>query len=366
MQTVPADQLAAILGNANFTTRTQVITPTGPVTIPIETGSSGVAGTMGQQVGRTAAINVTGDLLDAGLLNPVTDKVYLTVQMPGYPDIPLFYGRVNDDFTRTNPGQVTVRCTDPADDVVNHDFAVPWAATQNGRVSTEIRSIIRDVDATYGVDTAAMYEGTITGSQVWEDSRGQALDDLAAATNNLWQATRAGSFVVYANPYANPTVYAPTLVFKDNSPGVLVKVEQTRSRANIFNAVTIIVDRTDLTAPIRVTIFDNDPASLTYYGGPFGKRNKNVKLQTPNNVDEAVAMGLRLLRQYLGLTESWNITLPFFPLFDQGDVFSLWYRDVVYPLVVESYTFAGLDGGTATQVVGRSLKLIDPTLAGIT
>lgn len=364
METVPAGQLTAILGNASFTTRAQCITPTGPVTIPINTGSSGVAATLGQQVGCTAGISVSADILDAGLLNPVTDKVYLTVQMPSYQDVPVFYGRVND-YTRTTPGQVTVRCTDVADDIINNDFIVPWAATPGGLVSTEVRNIIGDANPTYGVDTTTMYDGIITGSQVWEDARGTALDNLAAATNNLWQATRSGSFRVYPNPYANPTAYTPTLIFKDDTPGVLVQVEQTRSRANIFNSVTVIVDRTDLTAPIRVTVFDNDPTSLTYYGGPFGKRNKNVKLQTPNSVDDATNVGLRLLRQYLGLTESWNLTLPFFPLFDQGDVFTLWYRDTVVPLVVESYTFAGLDARTATKVTGRRLKLIDPTLAGI-
>jgi hypothetical protein len=363
MFNVDPSVLAYILsGNPEMTTRTQVLAPGGVTTINVEQGSSGVQGTFGQQVGKTLALSVDRSVTDAGLLNPVTDHVLVTCVLP-FTEIPMFYGRPTD-WTRKTPGQVSVRCADDASDLINDDFIVPYATTPGNSVAAEVQAIVAGANAAFGVDTSRMNNGVILASQVWEDDRGQALGDLCTATNNLWQAGRAGGFIFYPNPYANPQVYVPTWTFKNDGSGQLISVEKTEAASNVYNAVTIIVERTDID-PIRITVYDNDPTSPTRWGGPFGYRNKNVKTQTPNSTTEAKALGLRLLRQYTALTDTWVLTLPFFPLVDQGDVIALWDDDnTVTPLVVESYS-SPMDPQGSTTVSGRKLTLIDPSLAGV-
>lgn len=330
--------------------------------LPLFVDSTGVSYSIGQKVGRAAAITVSRDLTDAGLFNPVTDIAILRLAIPGVTDIQLFTGRVNE-LSEDEQGRVVVKCTDFGDDVVNDDFIVPWTTTQQF-IGDEIKRIITDVKSTFAVDTSAI-SPTPTPNLSWETDRGKAIEDLANGANALWQTDRGGGgFIVYPNPYSLPTEPTPVMVLKDGVNGVVTKVTKTTSRAKIYNAITLVVERSDGSAPIRKTVYDNDPTSLTRWDGPFGKRNRVIKLQTTITEDDAYRLALRVLRQSIGLTENWQVTLPFFPFIDQGDVIALWYRDIVASIVVESVDI-GVAASTATRVTGRRLQLIDPDVIGL-
>lgn len=370
MWEVSADQLRAILGNAEAHTICNVLAPIAEgsntyknVATNIFTTGGSTTASMGNHVGRAAAFSVDQSYIDAGLFNPLTDKVYLRLLMTGFPDIPLFFGRT-EEITSAANGSSIIRCVGPADDVVNHELMSPWAANADGMVSDELKNIISDVDITYTIDTTliAGIDRLVGVTQVWEDDRVKAIQDLTNGINAIWQENRVGTFIAYPNPYVSPESQQPVITLHDTN-GVLVDVQNTKSRANIFNSITVIVERTDLTDPIRVTVFDNNPNSNTRYGGPFGKRNKNVKIQSPLDIDEALDLAVRLLRQYIALSDTWTITVPFLPIIDHGDVFNLWYKNVIYTLVAESVDFdLGLTRGT--KIVGRRLHFIDPSTIG--
>lgn len=336
--------------------------------IPILDESSSVTASIGQRIGRTFGFAINRSVIDSGTLDVLTDLLYVRCQVGDHTDIPLGVFRPVD-ATDTETGHVAIRCNDLADDIVNDDFIIPWAVGPD-YIGPEFQRIIQDSNMTYNVDYSRAPLVYPAAGQVWSTSRGQALDDLATAGNCMWQADRVGGFTLYPNPYVGTIAPLSVMTLTDGQNGVIVSVSHIASRAEIVNAITLIVERVDNSPPIRVTVYDNDPRSRTYYFGPFGKRNKIIDVRSGGLVQglgtEALALSVaqRLLRQYLAMTETWTITTPFYPLLDQGDVITLWYNDIVNLLVVESIQIP-INSKTATKITARRLQLMDPTTIGL-
>jgi hypothetical protein len=340
-----------------------VITPTQSVIISVEDSQSQVTYDIGSAQVRQATLTVDKSIIDAGLLNPLTDRVYIRWHVEGGYDIPLFTGRVTS-VQDVATGVVTVTCMDYMDDVNADQFPTPWTA-RGPYVRDEVTNMIKNVDVTFGVDMTQLGAAALIPvlQQTWEDDRVGAISQLMQGINGLIQSDRVGGFVGFINPFytASPPNVA---TFIDGQNGAIITMQHTRSRTDIYNSITVIVERSDGSAPISVTAYDNDPSSRTFYGGPFGKRNKNVKLQTPVATDQAQLMAVRILRQSLALTETWQWSVPCNPLLDPGDVVTVWYKNVIAPIMIESITFP-LAAITATSMTGRRLQLLDPSLVGI-
>jgi hypothetical protein len=266
-----------------------------------------------------------------------------------------------------NTGKAQIQCVDFADDVINDDFSTPWVNTAGDQYSNEFRRILFDVNSTYGV-TLTNVPSAIMPALAWEVSRGSALDQIASALSCLWMADRTGSFALFANPYgvANPT---PVFTIRDGVNGALVSVEHTKSRAKIYNSVTLIVEQATI-PPFAVVAQDLRPSSPTIYGDntPFGKRNKTYKVNVaaPLNVNDAIKIVKRILSQSLALTETWTIRLPHLPIFDPGDIIAVWYRGSLFIQVVESVSY-NLAANQLTALQTRTLVYNDiATIVGAT
>lgn len=341
--------------------KASLLTPSGVVSFNVIDEQATVMYALGQSTGLSAAFVVDRSLLNQGYFNVLTDKVYLRANLgSGLSDIPLFTGRVLQPSDRED-GYVTVKCVGVADDVVNCDFRSAWS-TSNGTVDSEITAIIQDVDLGFEVETVGSF--SVAPPLTWDINRAQALNDLADGGSAIWQDNRTGGFTVYANPYSVFPTPAAGLTLRDGVNGTIVHVNHTQARQYIYNMVTVVVERTDGSAPIRVSVFDNDPNSDTYFGGSFGRRNKTIKVQMPIDYASAVAVGYRLLQQSLALTETWEVTCPFMPLVDQGDILGVYYDGVVHATVVESVTI-NLAASGETKLTCRRIQFIDITQIGI-
>lgn len=360
---VPDPVTAALLGNgADINPVVTLLMPTQTLVVPVEESQSQVVYDIGSAQVRQASLTVDRALVDAGLFNPLTDRVYVRLQVQGGQDIPLFMGRVNT-LQDTETGLVSVSCMDVMDDVNGYNFIVPWS-TAGPRVSDELTRLIQDVNLSFAINFVNVNGAADPPvvAQVWEDDRVSAVQQLVQGMNCLIQSDRTGGFIVYLNPFFDTTPDS-VATFQDGVNGTIVTMTHTTSRADIYNAITLVVERTDNTV-IRVTVYDNDPQSLTLFGGSFGKKNRTIKLQTPINQSQAYRVALRVLRQSLALSESWQWSTPCNPLLDPGDVATMWYRNVVAPVMIESITFP-LVANAPTQFTGRRLQLLDPSLVGI-
>ena len=349
---------AVLLGSHRMTTTAVALRGSELLgTLPVISGA--VTATLGTRGSRDASFTTTRTAIDDISLNPLTDRVILSTGVPEAFDIILFTGRV-DDILADSSGQVNIQLLSVGAEAIRDDFIVPWSATSLS-VAAEIAAILQDVDPTWGVDISRASTIPVTGQQIWESSRGQALDQLASGANLIWLPNRFGSFDVFDNPYAiGPSLASESVImFQDGQDGALVNVNETRTRVGVYNAITVVMERTDNTEPQRFTAVDNNPASLTFYGGVFGRQNKVIK--NPTSENPAMLAG-RLLRQSLALRRSWTIRVPHVPILDPGDIFVLWHDNEVTAQVVESTQY-GLGAQDGSAFTSRELVALDEELA---
>lgn len=345
----PAQQ-EVLLGSHRMTTTATVVRGSESLgRIPIIGGY--VTATLGTRGGRDAFFTTPRSVLDDGLLNPLTDRVILTTGVKDFLDITLFTGRV-DTPNKDETGLVQVQLLSTGAEAIRDEFEVPWAASAL-TAGGEIALILKDVDPSWGVNLTNASLTPLSGQQVWESDRGQALDQLAGGANLIWQPDRYGSFTVFDNPYRLGAVLAnqSIITLVDGQDGALVQVNDAHSRQGVYNSITVVMERTDNTEPIRVTARDENPNSVTVYGGPFGRQNKVIKNPTTS---DPLALAGRLLRQSLALRRSWTIRLPHAPIFDPGDIFVLWYDGEVTAQVVETTQY-GLAAGDSSLITSREL-----------
>ncbi len=336
-------QKAILLGSHRMTTTATVSRGSVSLgTLPVISGA--VTATLGTRGSRDAAFTTHANAVNAIGLTPLSDTVTLSTGIKDVIDVVLFTGRV-DTLDISDSGQISVQLLSTAAEAIRDDFITPWPALQP-TVAAEIAAILQNTDPSWAVDISRASTTPVTGQQIWETSRGQALDQLASGASLVWLPTRFGGFEVFDNPYKiGPSLASESVImFRDGQGGALVRIEDTITRVGVYNAITVVQERTDNTEPVRYTAFDNNPSSPTFYGGPFGRQNKTIK--NPASEDPAV-LANRVLRQSLALRRSAVIRAPHVPILDPGDVFTLWHDNIVTAQVVESTQYGlGADDGS--------------------
>jgi hypothetical protein len=348
-------------GGLSTTLRCVCVGPLGSNTLSVVNDNVAVQATFNSTMGRTAALVVERATIDAGLLNVLTDHVWIYVGLQGYPEIPMGYFRILDR-TDTQDGHVAVRLIDVTQDLANHDFTTAWSTIVGATYASEIRRIVRDASPTINIDVSGVSAANVP-SLTWTADHAQPLNDLTAAINCTWQADRVGDLIAYLSPYAITPAPAPSLILTNGVGGVQVKMSHTISSANTRNAVTVIVTNQDGSVDQRVFIYDNDPNSKTFYGGPLGFRNKTYRVQSLPSGITAQDLALRLLRQLLASSETWQVEVPFLPHIDQGDVIQLQYQGAYYVVIVETINYS-LSARNTTSLTCRRYRLSDTTTIG--
>jgi hypothetical protein len=120
--------------------------------------------------------------------------------------------------------------------------------------------------------------------------------------------------------YEPQTVGDPVLSITDGANGVIVTAEKAWSRDQGYNAV-IVTSSNPGTNPVRGFAFDSDPASATYYSGPYGKKPKPpVSSPFVTSQDQADTMAAGLLQRSLGAVQSLKFDVVPNPAVEPGDV----------------------------------------------
>lgn len=357
MYTASEDLTRALQGSHEMVCQVDVFDSDGlrAADVPIESGQ--ITASLLSDVSRSGSITVPRTFVDAGLFNPLWDKVRISTGVRGYPLIPIFTGRVQSNQIDHTERSVTVVLSDFGDDLVSAPFERPWVVKSGRSVLNEMVNIIRDVDPLFTVDLSTTIDGR-TPDVAWNDNRASALDDLATGINAIWQATRSGGFLVFPNPYQQTLPPPAVWTLSDGTGGSLTSLREVRSRDEVYNSITLEVQRADGGQPIRVTVRDNRSQSATRWGGKFGKRNRRIQVSTPYSEGEALQVAKRILGQSLALAKSWQLTTPHFPLLDPGDVIAVRYEDRVWAQVIESITYPLL-AMSDTQVSTRELILFN-------
>jgi len=311
--------LKILTGTHRMQARVDVFTQTEVRARNVRLLGGSITANLMSDVCRTGSLVVPKDLIDQGLFDPNADRVRVQTGTARYP-ITIFTGRVQQHTTPVGD-RVTVNVADFGDDVVEGRFEQPWAPRYGNSMIAEMRRILRGVDVDFGLNVEpGIRDRRIPQGLAWNDNRAQALDELASAMSAIWQPGRTGEFRLFPNPFNLPDSPTPVLTLSDGPNGNLLDYVRTVSRESVYNSITLEVQRTGGGDPLRVTVRDTNPSSPTRWGGPFGKRNRRISVQTPLDRVTAFRVASRILRQSLALARSWQFSTPHFPLLDPGDV----------------------------------------------
>lgn len=307
--------------------------------VPLPFVGGTVAATYSAQVGRTGTVEMERNYYDALGVTTLSDVVMIRTGIPTIEMVPVMTGRVDAIQNDRTTGAVTLSIVDRGADVVRALFETPWAV-QTGQSTIDVMTaMIQDVDPSFVVTVGpGVVDDQVTAGN-YEEDRGSALDELAKGINAVWVPTRTGSFLIASNPYKGAAV-ASGITIRNGVDGTIREATDTVSRSVVRNSITVISEGvTSGTPPIRVTVRDDDPASPTRWGGPFGKQNCIIRNDTLKTQVAAEEFASRLLSQSLAMVHSWQITTPHFPLLDPLDVFDTVYNGDLLTQVVESVDY---------------------------
>ncbi len=313
---------------------------------------------------RERDVPVSAGSVSANLVNRVTRSATFSLDPIWYPDLPtdtfspysavvriragiaygdnseetfpVFTGRVYDAVLDEN-GVATFRADDLAADVVAFRFEQPQASTRNSFVThwSEIQRLIREAlpAAQFG---PLPVEDQRLPQLVWDEDRGQAIDDMAEALGCRWLALGDGTFVLRPFDYAIGSVVSEIL---DGPRGLMSRASITRTRDGSANSVVVVAERLDGTNPIRVVQRDVQTASPTRFGGPFGRVVQVIKMQTPLSQPEARTLARTQLAASVALTEQWGATVVPDHSLEPGDTVRYRYRGRMADQMIDGMTY---------------------------
>lgn len=172
------------------------------------------------------------------------------------------------------------------------------AATTCGAVVSELvtevypAAVIEWDDAT---DAEPIGRGAVADRERFE-----FLADVVASRGKVWFWDHRGVLVIRDAPAAA----VPVSSANTGPGGVVVELARQLSRRGAYNAVVVTGEAPDTAAPVRAIATDDDPASPTYYAGPFGpvpKFYSSSLITTQAQADKAAA---EMLARELGVPYS--------------------------------------------------------------
>lgn len=181
----------------------------------------------------------------------------------------------------------------------------------SGRVGTAF-------DPIYVAETVATtLPGTVTFSE--NDSPWSAIQTLSDSIGCDTFFDQDG--VLRTQTIPDPSTVVPIIDIASDTLGVQIgALSETYSISETFNAVYVNGSAPWLLFSVQGLARDEDPASPTYYLGPFGLRPKIIQSALVTDVTQANSVAAAELSKILGRTRKVDFTILPLPFLDIGDV----------------------------------------------
>lgn len=286
---------------------------------------SSVNATLTSRVSRTCTVIVAEPLYPAGpgdLLAPYGNRLRVTrgirfADGHTYAWV-VFTGRIQQPVLSPD-GNCVVPAADRALEVAEAGFVVPQNSQAGATVTNEFRRLVTDAlaDAVFGAsDTFVLPVPALS----WESDRAGALEEISTSVGAFWYPLANGDFV--QRRYAWTVAGDPVVSLRDGQGG-LIMGSPSRDRDSVYNSISVSGERADGSTPVFAFAEDTNPESATYVNGPFGRRNRHIRLQTPATPGSAQSAANDWLRRSIGLFETWRWTQPVDAALELGDLVSL-------------------------------------------
>lgn len=117
-----------------------------------------------------------------------------------------------------------------------------------------------------------------------------------------------GNLAMQLEPDIDDPNAVPSFTYDDSEDTTMTEVTRSGSNESVYNGVIVTGQSTSLDAPVRGEAWDDNPASPTYYLGPYGKVPRFLRSEYISTADQASDAARAELRRVRNLTEaiSWS------------------------------------------------------------
>lgn len=208
---------------------------------------------------------------------------------------------------------LTVDALDRVAAVRTRRFVTPWVVTAGTSTAQAISDI---VTSRLDVPTRITQTGHTTPEVAYEELSDPwaAVEALAAADGLVAFFDALGTLVVAPDvPVTTGAVYAKA------ADGLLLSTERGMRADVTYSGVIVKGEHPDL-PPVRVELWDTDPASSTYHLGPFGQRPFGFTSPLIKDATMANAAAATILPKVTGMRQEIALETIGTPGHDIGDV----------------------------------------------
>lgn len=206
------------------------------------------------------------------LLQPYGNEIWLArgVQVGGSVEyVSLGYYMITDVEQDQAPnGPLRISGSDRMQKIIDAQLISPVSFAASNSVADVFETLVLPIYPSLTIDYDWDATSDLLGSaQVTDNDRYQFLADLCTTRGKIMYFDYQGHLAIKSPP--GPS--APVIQVPGGEDGVLVSAARTLSRDGVANAMVVQADGADDSAAPLAIAYDSDPASPTYYYGPYGR-----------------------------------------------------------------------------------------------
>jgi hypothetical protein len=174
------------------------------------------------------------------------------------------------EVDRSTSGQITLRGDGLEIYIDDARFLTPRTPSFGLSTVQQIKDLITEVLPTATVVARNTTDRQVLATAPWDRERFEAAQTMAGTINSEVFVNYTGNFIIADLP--DPTKGVPVAWFDEGNGEVLVDRKETETRDRVYNAISVQGSSTDPnTPPVWAWAYDSDPASDTYFYGPYGQ-----------------------------------------------------------------------------------------------
>jgi hypothetical protein len=208
---------------------------------------------------------------------------YFRIQEPDQADAPL--------------GPIRLSGRDRMAGIVDGRMMEPCQFTANLTYGAVVSQLVLQIYPSATIQWDSGSTDPIGRDLIAETDRYGFLDELITGLGKIWYWDYRGILVITNQP----TVASPVFDITAGANGVLCKLSRKITRTGVFNAIVATGEGADTSVPVRAVAIDNNPASPTYYYGPFGPVPDFISSPSITGDAQATAAAIAALTKQLGL-----------------------------------------------------------------
>ncbi len=254
--------------------------------------------------------------------------------------------RVDDSETSDAEAKTTLTCVDRSQSVADDHLVEPVAFEATDSIEAGIVSLVTGALPGVTVTTPGHAETFGKATVVEQEDRWQKVTEWAATLGCVAYFDAEGDFVLADVPdFSDAAVWT----VDTGDDGVLVTYVGSLTRRGVFNGVLATGQPVDSTKPpVSYLAVDTDPASPTYWDGPYGHVLAYLTGETITTNAQAQRAAEALLIQLLGVVKQVDITAIPNPALEPGDALAVIRGNVIERHLIGSVTIPLATKGSFT------------------